>query len=127
MKELWYLPVEEPSYLPVAISLHLPVNLACGLLRNWLPAGWLGKVTVEWYGPTVTGRPLPVSVQVAPAATQAPCVVVLPSLQVPFVFGRPLVSWRWQSMQTDVMIWPRFVLLPNHRPPASPQVTTSVA
>ncbi len=48
MKELWYLPADEPSYLPVAISLHLPVNLACGLLRNWLPAGWLGKVTVLW-------------------------------------------------------------------------------
>ena len=29
-------------YLPVATSPHFPTNFACGLLRNWLPCGWLG-------------------------------------------------------------------------------------
>src|SRR5512138_1330176 len=77
MKLLLYLPPPAGSYLPVAISAHVPVNPACGLLRNWLLCGWLGKATVPWYGPTVRGRPFPLSVQVAAAAMQAPWVVDL--------------------------------------------------
>src|ERR1035437_11039604 len=60
-KELLYFRSAEKSNLPVAISLHFPTNLACGLLRNWLLCGWLGKATVEWYGPTSIPIPLPVS------------------------------------------------------------------
>ena len=48
MKPLLYFRVSVMSNLPVAISPNLPVNFACGLLRNWLLCGWLGKVTVLW-------------------------------------------------------------------------------
>jgi hypothetical protein len=92
-----------------------------------LPWKWLGNVTELWYGPTVTGSPLPVSVHVPPAATHAPFVVLPPTVQVPFVFGRPEVSCRWHCMQRLVMTWPRFVFVSVHLPPASTHESASVA